>query len=126
MTYTIIGLLGLITIYLMFKVRNDTNKSSVSFRSISVNEAKEMIQNNKPTILDVRSSIEVSSGKISNAVTINVASPSFINKVNKLDKSNDYIVYCRSGRRSAKACTMMAKEGFTNLYNLKGGFIAWK
>ena len=36
------------------------------------------------------------------------------------------IIYCRSGSRSAQAVIQLEKQnGFDNLYNLKGGILAW-
>lgn len=98
----------------------------MSFQNIDTNKAKKMIKEGNVTILDVRTPIEVSGGTISNAKIINVANPSFTKEINSLDKDASYIVYCRSGRRSINACNIMAKEGFINLYNLEGGYNAWK
>ena len=36
------------------------------------------------------------------------------------------ICVCRSGGRSRTACELLAKQGFTNLHNMKGGMMAWK
>jgi rhodanese-related sulfurtransferase len=41
-----------------------------------------------------------------------------------MDKN--YYIYCRSGARSSRACKIMGKAGFKNLYNLKGGILSWK
>ena len=49
----------------------------------------------------------------------------FLNKAKEvLPKDKNIMVYCRSGRRSAKAAGMLAAEGYL-VYNLKGGYIAW-
>ena len=36
------------------------------------------------------------------------------------------VLHCRSGVRSARALRMLAAAGYTNLYNLKGGILAWQ
>ena len=41
------------------------------------------------------------------------------------DKAAKIVVYCRSDRMSRIAADAWAKLGFTNLYNLDGGFEAW-
>lgn len=79
----------------------------------------------KVVLIDVRSQGEVMSGKIRGARNIDIMRPDFKEKIGKLDKSKTYLMYCRSGRRSARACSIMAKQGFTKLVNLKGGYIAW-
>lgn len=127
MTYTIIGVVFFFLVYLFLKKsRAVPTSEGVGFQSIDVAEAKSMIAKERVSIVDVRTPAEVSQGKIKDAIAINVASPTFMNQLSKLDRAAPYIVYCRSGRRSVNACNRMSKEGFTNLYNLKGGFNAWK
>lgn len=77
-------------------------------------------------ILDVRTEGEWDEGIIPNAVMIDInKGPEFIAEIEKLDKSKNYYVYCRSGVRSAKACDIMNDMGFDNAYNLLGGFMQW-
>ena len=77
-------------------------------------------------ILDVRTENEVNEGMIPNAINIDIyEGQAFIDKLEALDKSKNYYVYCRSGARSAKACEMMNELGFDNAYNLLGGIIEW-
>ena len=76
--------------------------------------------------LDVRSASEFAAGHIANAINIDVEAPTFDAEIAKLDKTVTYAVYCHSGRRSGIATAKMADAGFTNLYNLDGGIIAWQ
>ncbi len=47
-------------------------------------------------------------------------------EVENIDKHKTVIVHCRSGARSAAAINELEKRfGFENLYNLKGGIMAW-
>lgn len=78
-----------------------------------------------PIILDVRSPGELAEGFIPNYKQVNFFNTSFREELERLDRSKTYLVYCRSGRRSGKACQMMSKMGFENLYNLRGGVQAW-
>ncbi len=41
-------------------------------------------------------------------------------------KDEPVICYCRSGKRSLQACMMLETMGFTNVYNLEGGILAWQ
>ncbi|MCF6767960.1 ThiF family adenylyltransferase [Thiotrichales bacterium 19S11-10] len=45
--------------------------------------------------------------------------------IDELDKSVLTIIYCKSGVRSARACQYLLGLGFSNIYNLKGGILAW-
>ncbi len=46
--------------------------------------------------------------------------------IDKIASDKNVVVHCRSGVRSAKAIAALEKKyGFKNLYNLKGGILAW-
>ena len=78
-------------------------------------------------VLDVRTDAEVAEGIIPNAIQINIyEGQGFIYKLEELDKSKNYYVYCRSGNRSGQACAIMNQLGFENAYNLVGGILEWK
>ena len=49
----------------------------------------------------------------------------FIDALEKMDKSKNYYIYCRSGNRSGQACDIMDQLGFENTFNLEGGFMNW-
>lgn len=76
-------------------------------------------------ILDVRTAKEFADGHVAGAVNIDVNQTDFAQKIDELDRSKTYIVYCRSGRRSSKAVGIMAAKGFKNLYNVSDGFVGW-
>jgi rhodanese-related sulfurtransferase len=78
-------------------------------------------------ILDVRTEDECSEGIIPGSINLDIYhGQAFIEKLETLEKSKNYYVYCRSGARSAKACEAMNELGFENTYNLLGGFIQWE
>ena len=78
-------------------------------------------------LLDVRTPKEVAEGYIPGATFLDVNDPSFELQLQKLDKLKTYLVYCRSGARSAKACRIMATRGFKiPLYNLAMGLSSWR
>jgi len=77
-------------------------------------------------ILDVRTEEEVEDGFIPNMLNLDIRQgQGFLDEVEKLDTSKNYYVYCRSGARSAQACTLMSQMGFETTYNLIGGFMNW-
>lgn len=78
-------------------------------------------------ILDVRTEDEVADGHIPNMANIDIhLGQGFIDELEKLDKSKNYYVYCRSGARSGQACAIMNSLGFESTYNLQGGFMNWQ
>ena len=77
-------------------------------------------------ILDVRTDDEVADGYIAKSKQIDIyLGQGFIDELEKLDKSKNYYVYCRSGNRSGQACQIMEQLGFENAYNLEGGMLEW-
>ncbi|WP_395059766.1 rhodanese-like domain-containing protein [Flavobacterium sp.] len=77
-------------------------------------------------ILDVRTEDECNEGIIPNAITIDIyKGQGFIYKIQELDKSKNYYVYCKAGGRSAQACNIMNQMGFETTYNLLGGMMEW-
>jgi rhodanese-related sulfurtransferase/lysophospholipase L1-like esterase len=77
-------------------------------------------------ILDVRTPSEYDRMRIARAININVNDEEFDQQIAKLDKSRIYLVYCRTGQRSAKACQKMSGAGFKRLYNLENGITEWE
>jgi rhodanese-related sulfurtransferase len=89
------------------------------FENIRNSEGDEVV------ILDVRTPGEFAEGAIPDAILIDINGSSFVADTAKLDPSKKYLVYCRSGMRSMKACSYLASKGFEDLSNLMGGYIAW-
>ncbi|MFZ1703876.1 MAG: rhodanese-like domain-containing protein [Saprospiraceae bacterium] len=106
---------------------NKTSSTSTSsFTSISIEQAKELKNTQQDIVfLDVRTPEETNQGIIPNAIIIDMYDVDFDSKINALDKSKSYIVYCAVGGRSVSASERMKDKGFTNVYNLLGGYRAW-
>lgn len=97
-------------------------------QEISVQQLHEInIDNKEHFLLDVRTINEYGFSRIKNSLNIDVLeSKAFLEKVNKLDKSKNYYIICRSGNRSMKAIKKMEELGFENLYNITGGMLEWE
>lgn len=96
---------------------------------ITVQELKERIDRagNEVFILDVREPFEQYQSKLDyeNSTLIPLGDlPSRVNEI-EAPKDKEVVCLCRSGARSAKACELLEKEGFTNVKNLKGGINQW-
>jgi len=76
-------------------------------------------------ILDVRTADEVARGKIGGAVNVDFLGDDFVKGVEEFDRSKPVHVYCAAGGRSKKAMKQLSELGFTEVYDLKGGFNGW-
>jgi len=94
-------------------------------KEISVQELKEKIDNKEDfQLIDVRETFEY---EVSNLNGENIPLGGILIEADKVAKDKPVIMQCRSGKRSAAAVMQLeAQYGFDNLYNLKGGILAWQ
>lgn len=100
--------------------------TSANVINLTTDEFASNIQNSEVVVLDVRTPGEFATGHIQGAINIDVEGSTFDSQIAELDKSKEYAIYCRSGRRSAVAAEKMAGAGFTKLTNLESGVISWQ
>lgn len=107
---------------------SDSTHSDSTYKSITVVQLKkEMKENHKMIILDVRTPQELKGplGHIKGVINIPVQ---VLNKrISELDKYKDkkITVICRSGHRSGIASEILFKKGF-NITNVEGGMLAFR
>ena len=77
-------------------------------------------------ILDVRTPEETQLGIIEGATLINLYEDDFEAKIQLMEKSKPILVYCASGGRSSQAATILAEQGFMEVYNLDDGLYGWQ
>jgi len=84
------------------------------------------LYNDDALVLDVREDKEYAAGHIPKAKHIPLRQ--LAGRLQELDKfkGKPILVTCRSGHRSARACSMLKKAGFETVYNQAGGIIAWE
>ena len=103
---------------------------TVAAQIISPQEAFTLIEDNRNNpdfiIIDVRTPQEFSDGHIEGATNIDFYSTNFRDKINELDKSKTYLIYCQSGNRSGRSREMMVELEFQKIYDIGGGIVAWK
>lgn len=99
--------------------------AQLPFTNLDVAAFKEKMKEPGVVILDVRTPEETALGMIEGAIEIDFYGDNFESEIEKLDPEKTYLVYCRSGNRSAKTCNLMASKGFKHCYNLLGGYNAW-
>ena len=88
--------------------------------------ATQLINHKNALILDVREQSEFAAGHVLNSKLIPLGK--LRERMGELEKYRDkpVVVVCRSGQRSASACALLGKQGFTQVFNLNGGIIAWQ
>lgn len=94
--------------------------------SIGPLQAIDLINHRDAVVIDVRPAADYRQGHILNA--INLPINGFANQLATLSKykGRPIIVNCRSGAQSAVACAQLRKAGFSEVYNLQGGILAWE
>lgn len=96
-----------------------------NYEDVDVKEFAALVADSGVVVLDVRTAEEFRDGRIGRAVNIDVKQRDFLEKAKAaLAKDKPLAVYCRSGRRSANACSQLSAEGY-KCVNLKGGIMAW-
>lgn len=102
-------------------------KEKAKYSNITMIDSEEMktvLKNKEAQLVDVRTVKEFNENYIEGAENI-VFDEDFDQKLEGLQKDKPVIVYCRSGRRSAKCADILAKKGFKKIYDLKGGITQW-
>jgi adenylyltransferase/sulfurtransferase len=121
---------GLIDYDLFCGKSQDNNKSLQPddndnvMKEVTVEELKELKESAKDfQLIDVREPHEYDICNLEGELIPMGQIPA---NVEKISKDKQVIMYCRSGRRSADIITWLEKNHhLTNLYNLKGGILAW-
>lgn len=107
--------------------QNSTTSANTSSKVLSVNEFEQALKNTaNAQLVDVRTPEEVAQGSISGAINYDFYSDDFKAKMKSLDPSKPTFIYCKSGGRSGKTAKMLNTLEFKEVYDLKGGYTAWK
>ena len=97
---------------------------------ISVTAALDYVaQHEDAVILDVRTPVEYEQSHITGAINVDVQNEDFESLAAGLDRNKTYLVHCTrnpGNGRSSRALETLQSLGFTNLYSLEGGYVAWK
>jgi len=85
------------------------------------------VRKRKAQVLDVRTAEEFAAGHIARAHLADWKdSVAFIQQLQLLDKERPIYIYCRSGQRAGQATEWLLQQGYKNVVNLQGGFLAWE
>ena len=93
--------------------------------SVNADQALELLANDPSIVLlDVREYSEHIEKRIEGSQLLSLSVIEVLLENQYPNKETTFIVYCRSGRRSAEAIEIMLEKGYQNIYDL-GGIIDW-
>ena len=103
-----------------------SSKPKEQYPNLTADEFEQLLQDEDIQLLDVRTLAEYTEGHLPHSLNINVLDDHFMADCEQtLDKERPVAVYCKSGRRSRKAASLLVKKGYT-VYNLDKGILGWK
>jgi rhodanese-related sulfurtransferase len=92
-------------------------------KEITVSELKKLKDNKADfQLIDVREEHELEICEIGGT---HIAMGEVMDNLDKISKDKQVVIHCRSGARSGAICQALEANGYNNVYNLKGGIIAW-
>ena len=92
-------------------------------KEVSVSELKKMKDSKEDfQLVDVREEHEVEIATIGGEL---IPMGDIMDNLDKISKDKKVVVYCRSGGRSGAITQALEAQGFKNVYNMKGGILAW-
>ena len=103
--------------------------ATATVQNVTPSEANTLIEDHAGdanfVILDVRTPAEFGAGHLANALNEDYYGLNFEPNMDARDKSLTYLVHCKSGGRSSNAADYMVGVGFTDVYNMTGGYDQW-
>lgn len=116
------GFLSLILVSAIYSQKADTT----AYQSLEPYEFHlEYLKTDPAMMVDVREPFEFRGRRIKDAINI-PSSGNFETAADTLDKNYAMFFYCTSGYRSKRVAAYFAGKGFTRVYSLEGGIVAWK
>ncbi|MFT5890036.1 MAG: rhodanese-related sulfurtransferase [Dokdonia sp.] len=113
--------LCLVVAFISCKEKSTTPRVEI----ISVQEMKDVLQEESVQLIDLRTRNEYATNHIKNAKNIVYQGDDWEDQVAKLDKEKPVYVYCQKGGRSAKCASLLEEAGFEKVYDLNGGISQW-
>ena len=95
-------------------------------KDVGIMEVVQLINHKDAVVLDVREESEYYSGHVPHSRHIPLGALGKRHIELERYKNRPLVVVCRSGARSGRACGMLRKLGFEEVYNLSGGVGAWQ
>jgi sulfur-carrier protein adenylyltransferase/sulfurtransferase len=106
--------------------KNILDEARAQIKSIDIDEARRLLEKPGTVLLDVREGDEWRQGHIPQAIGIPRGFLELRVEEKVPDHKTPVILQCASGTRSLLAARSLREMGYENIYNLTGGFNAWK
>lgn len=105
-------------------LKSNTNNTAFMLREMTVQELHKMQQAGEDfQLIDVREPYETEIATLNGLL---IPMGEVADNIDKIDRDKTVIIHCRSGMRSANIIEFLQENhNFDNLYNLKGGILAW-
>lgn len=97
--------------------------AAMRIREVDIDGARDLIARGTVSVLDVRRASEHAERHIDGS--LNVSHTRLLGRMNEVPRDRTVLVHCRSGARSARACSLLAASGF-DVVNMAGGMLAWE
>ncbi len=115
----ILSILVLVTVGIVIFTSNASKITKIDVKTL-----QNRLENEEITLLDVREVDEYVGGHIEGAMNAPLSS---LNETElPYPKDEPIYVICRSGNRSAQAAQLLKERGYTEVYDVSGGMIAWE
>ncbi len=95
-------------------------------KMVSPTEAVTLMNDDSTVVIDVREPHEFSAGHIGNSRHIPLGKLDEMSYELEPFKNQPVIVVCQVGTRAGAACKKLVKQGFTRVFEMKGGIQAWQ
>lgn len=103
-----------------------TVEPAADVRVVPAEEAQQLLASDpQPVLIDVRTPEEFAAGHLAGAVLVDFNAPDFRDQISAYPRDVSYVIYCRSGNRSAGARAIMTELGFADVADIDGGIVAW-
>ena len=101
--------------------------STVAIELVQPPQAAQVLEDRASDVvlLDVRTAEEFNEVRVPGSVNVDFYATDFAAQLDQLPKDVPYVVYCRSGNRSSQTMDIMADLGFSEVFDVAGGIIAW-
>ncbi len=95
----------------------------MTFQNLSIEQLKVMLDEQEVILLDTRDEASYQAGHIEGAMRLDERNITAF--VNETEKASAVVVVCYHGHSSRDAANYLVDQGFSNVYNLDGGYTAW-